>query len=470
MRFRSAVRTLASLFPATARLVAEWDELRYRCAALENRCRHLEAAKGESDRPIMERARQHFALGTAAAAGLPDPGARWHVYAQRTRAFMGRFREPAEAILFAQESASHGGFETRDKTALLPQLAAAEEARLADAYPEFADSLSLWAESIYADPQTTATYNGRPISAPMYLTVSYCLLCLNRLPQAPDVVCEIGGGYGGPARLWMTHPIRRPSQYIIVDLPESLFFSELYLVKHFGAEQVFYVCDRSPMTARRIAKTPILICPNGYIDMLSPVAIELTINTNSLQEMPEAYVDFFMDWLDRQDCRFFFSNNFALQDVRVLRESMNTWSPRMRAMWKTVLLEHSADVSGEGRPTQTALYEKSPHDVPERRARAAEAAGHLLAKPLDSQSLATLLDLVRLSMDEAAVLSLLRKIRAECSFTPKEAWYLVTWLSEHGASVDQGEVKALKKALGVLHPPALVLPGAATPGKGPARR
>ena len=436
--------------------MARLDKMKQRCAALEERCRHLEMAKGESDRPLMERARQHLVLASAApaAANLPDPGARWNAYSERTGEFVARFTDPLEAIRFAQDVSCHGGFETRLQKALVPALAAAEEERLARDFPSFAGTLGLWAESIYADPDTTAHYNDRPVSAPMYETMSYCLFCLDRLPKAPNVVCEIGGGYGGPARLWLTNPIHRPSQYIIVDLPESLFFSELYLAKHFGADQVFYVGDRSAATAKRLARSPVVLCPNAYIDMLAPVAIDLVINTNSLQEMPEAYVDFFMDWLDRQDCCFFISINFALQDLRVLRESMNTWSPRMGRVWKTLFLTHASDPE-TGRPSQMGLYEKSPHDLLERQAAAAKTLDELFSTPLNSHTLATLLDLIRLSMNETAILSLLRKISAEHGFIPKEAWYLVTWLVDDGdrafLAANQDEIEAVKKRLDGLH-------------------
>ena len=67
-RFRSIVRRLALLLPPIARLLAEWDELHRRYAAAEERCRHLEMAKGESDRPLMEQARQHLALASAPLA------------------------------------------------------------------------------------------------------------------------------------------------------------------------------------------------------------------------------------------------------------------------------------------------------------------------------------------------------------------------------------------------------------------
>jgi hypothetical protein len=170
--------------------------------------------------------------------------------------------------------------------------------------------------------------------------------------------------------------------------------------------------------------------------------------------MPETYVDFFMDWLDRQECSFFISINFALQDLRVLRESMNTWSPRMRPVWKTLSLAHSSDPKGE-RSNQIALYEKSPHDLLERQTAAANTFSELLSTPLDDDSLARLLDLIRLAMNETAILSLLRKICAEYRFMPKEAWYLVTWLIDHGdrafLAANQDEIETLEKRLDGLH-------------------
>jgi putative sugar O-methyltransferase len=403
----------------------------------------------------MERARQHFAVASTGLvqADLPDLGPRWGTYATEMRAFIPRCTGAIEAILFAQDG-RFGYFESRPDAARLPPLVAAAEQKLARRFPSFAATLNLWAESIYSHPDTTVHYNGRPVSLPLYDLMSYCLLCLDRLRRAPDVVCEIGGGYGAPARLWLTNPVHRPSRYIIVDFPESLFSAELYLVKHFGSDNVFFVLDRSVETAQRIAGSPIVLCPNSHLDMLAPVHMDLVVNTHSMQEMPEAYVDFFMDWLDRQDCEAFFSHNYAVQDLRNLHESMNTWSPRMRPLWTTTYLAHTEDPE-HGRPVQQALYEKSPEDMPERQAAAAAALTERLAEPFDGAALPALLDLVRLNMNGPAILSLLRKVRAGHVFVPKEALYLVTWLVDYAdrafLAAHQKEIQALKKEFDALN-------------------
>ena len=97
------------------------------------------------------------------------------------------------------------------------------------------------------------------------------------------------------------------------------------------------------------------------------------------------------------------------------------------------------------------LYEKSPHDLVERQAGAAKTLTECLSTPLNGHTLATMIDLLRLSMNETAILSLLRKIRAEHPFTPKEASYLVTWLADHGDRAflvaHRDEIETVKKEL-----------------------
>lgn len=414
MFVRRLIRKSAVLFPPAAALVREWDDMR-------RRVRHLEAIASESH--AVDQARRHFAAAVAQSRDLPDAGDRWSEYSAIARAAMGKLISPLEAIRFAQDPSTHNGFEVRDKRAVLADLAEEQENTLRREFPQYAATLPQWSESIYADPASMIEHRGRLVSSPMYLLTRFAMRCLERC--RPETVCEIGGGYGAPARLWLTNPIHRPAKYVIVDLPESLFFAELYLGMHFGVEEVCYVADRSPATAERIARARIVLCPNGLIDMLEPVHFDLVVNTNSMQEMSEAYIDFFMAWLDRQPCKLFFSSNYALQDARDLRESRNLWSPRPSRQWKTVSLEHNPDA---GYPSNSAFYEKSPDDVAERIEDARVRFLELHEQPLTPQRLASMIDLVRLEMDRWFIGQLLVKVRAEVPFLPKEALYLEAYL------------------------------------------
>lgn len=418
---RKVVRSLAGLFPPTASLLQRWDAFRIH----QRRIERIEVFSSAA----LRGARDHLRRAVEASSRLPDAGSRWAEYSAISRKAIEGFTSTEEAILFAQDPATHNGFEARAKRHLLQEIGAREENSLRSAFPQYAHLVTDFSESPYSDPQSTAEYNGRLVSSSMYLLATYCLFCLDALPRLPNVVCEIGGGTGAPARTWLTNPIHRPVKYIIVDLPESLFFSEMYLTKHFGVENVFYVCDRSEATTRSIESAQIVLCPNAFLDMLAPIAIDLAINTNSLQEMSEEYVDFFMGWLDRQDCQYFFSSNYALQDIRDLRESMNTWSPRMSPLWKTRFLKLFPDPDCI-RPTARALYEKSPNDVSQRKQEAAQKIEELLSVPLNGESLLCLLDAVRLGMEKEHISDLVRKAAAEYPIEAKEMVYLSSWLRD----------------------------------------
>ena len=64
--------------------------------------------------------------------------------------------------------------------------------------------------------------------------------CATRIAKL-DQICEIGGGFGAPARLFLTNGYRRPRSYVIADLPESLFFAECFLRATLGNDRVRYV-------------------------------------------------------------------------------------------------------------------------------------------------------------------------------------------------------------------------------------
>jgi hypothetical protein len=52
-----------------------------------------------------------------------------------------------------------------------------------------------------------------------------------------------------------------------------------------------------------------------------------------MQEMTDAWVDWYMAFLDRQPCRFFYSSNFFTNPLASMKEGHNSWSPRPSAQW-----------------------------------------------------------------------------------------------------------------------------------------
>jgi putative sugar O-methyltransferase len=280
-------------------------------------------------------ARGHFADAlNSTDDGLPDPGPRWGTIADWCREKIPTFETVEQAVHFAQDPLHHGGFELRQAGDALEQWATESEAWLAARFPDVAAHLSSFCEPEISLPSTTTIKNGRRVSGPMYQHVRFFLDCATRIP-AMNAVCEIGGGFGAPARLALTNSYRRPDIYTIVDLPESLFFAEVYLSATLGAECVSYFSDRPLKAARR----GVTLCPVSRLTALAPLHFDLAINTWSMQEMTDDYVSFYRDWLVRQAPDHFYSWNYFLQPAAALAESANLFAPRLPAGWNITLSE-----------------------------------------------------------------------------------------------------------------------------------
>jgi hypothetical protein len=108
--------------------------------------------------------------------------------------------------------------------------------------------------------------------------------------QGQKTVLEIGGGYGAFARTIMgANP---KIKYVMVDIPETLFFAEVFLRHSFPDKTFGYlVKDEYPEDC------DILFVPVGLERRLNHRAFDLAINTNSLGEMPRHIAKRWIDWL-----------------------------------------------------------------------------------------------------------------------------------------------------------------------------
>ena len=91
-------------------------------------------------------------------------------------------------------------------------------------------------ESHFTSPKLTYIQNGRCISTMYFWHLAICFRIQEMLKKLNvsrgGRVLEIGGGFGGLARLYKLYD---PSvQYIIFDIPEALFFSYIYAASNFS--------------------------------------------------------------------------------------------------------------------------------------------------------------------------------------------------------------------------------------------
>jgi hypothetical protein len=117
--------------------------------------------------------------------------------------------------------------------------------------------------------------------------------CLARrgvdLNGAPAIL-EIGGGYGSLARTICG--LNRNARYVLVDLPETLFFAELFLRHSFPDKPIAYADESGwPSDAE------IVLVPVGLRRLLTGQQFDLAINTNSFGEMTREDAKDWIGWL-----------------------------------------------------------------------------------------------------------------------------------------------------------------------------
>ena len=122
--------------------------------------------------------------------------------------------------------------------------------------------------------------------------------------DGPRTVLEIGGGYGGLARLCMD--FNPATAYVILDLAETLFFSAVNLTNAFGADRVV-LCDRSgPPPSAEPGR--FYLVPQSRHELVRPMRFDLAINQQSMQEMNQQQVSHYCDILAATTGQFYTCN------------------------------------------------------------------------------------------------------------------------------------------------------------------
>jgi hypothetical protein len=223
----------------------------------------------------------------------------------------------------------------------------------------------------------------------------------------PRTICDIGGGTGSTARCWLTNSAHRPDLVVIVDIPETLVYSEALLRSELGDSQVQYLASPTCTPMR----SGVILCPIANIRRLENISFDLVTNTTSMQEMTDEWVDWYMDWIDRQPCCFFWSANHFANGISNMREGHNSWSPRPSPRWQLVY----SKIHLGPRNSARMLFQKEANAVPVEQATVA-------SKGLDAWL--AHLELARCRRDEQSLRRALEFASSNLPFMPKETWQL----------------------------------------------
>jgi putative sugar O-methyltransferase len=367
--------------------------------------------------------KRHLEAALADRSTVPPLGSRWQPQVDKIRSAIPSLTSARQALHFAQREIT---FDHRASVQSEVPYLPIYEREVKWEFPWFAEALDKLSDNPEGTNESLTPDRGRLISNVLFYHARILFECLSNV-DAPDTVLEIGGGYGAVTRLWLTNPLHRPRLCIIVDAPECLFFAETALRGEF-AGRVAYAGEEC------VFNPSILLVPLTRIDVLRAQPIDLLLNTGSMQEMTDEWIDFYMEWLDEYSPCWFYSLNYIAQPIDLLGESRNLWAPRPGPSWAARLLLLNPAllrIQSAGRDWLSAIYE---HET----APAALDRGYrwLQSMRMSRATYVHWLDAVRRTNDPLLMLDLLRRVQAELRFWPKETLWIAQKLLETERRVD----------------------------------
>lgn len=397
--------------------------------------------------PIVQKAKEHLLIKSQNNIQLPDISGRWNHYLSKTRNGISNMKTIDSVIETAQVGIGFDHRGTADPEHLL-----SFENFLIQEFPHFAKFIPSISETSCSLQLSLYFLNGRYVSNMLYYHMRYVLQCLTY--ATPKNICEIGAGYGGAVRIWMENPIHNPNIYVMIDFPEMLFFAEVFLKASLNASNidVLHISEIENKPFDEISKKTIILCPIESISLLDNQPIDLVINTGSLQEMTEEYCDFWMDWLDHSQAKYFYSLNYFAMPINYFAEGANAYSPNLSNKW--IMCHRQADPLNIFYPNRhwADLFAKRSSDkikINDLRAQ----YDSLLNSSLTYQTFLDLMDIIRLTHNQEMIWSLISHIMTKnpnirnlsqdvlmsrimnstkMNYIPKEAYYLVKLLKKIG--------------------------------------
>lgn len=195
--------------------------------------------------------------------------------------------------------------------------------RVVDWYIDYLRSRGIYLTELGPDLQESPHSNslncvfrdGRLLSPDFLRSLVFCLeiqkFCT--IPAGKFNVLEIGAGYGALARtLKLSFP---QSSYVIIDIPESLYFSAAFLRLNFPDCKSCLVSDLSCLSGP-VNDFDFVFVPTLLADQLIGNDFELFCNTASLGEMKNSVIHYWMDFVqNRVAVKYFFGLNRFLNTV-----------------------------------------------------------------------------------------------------------------------------------------------------------
>jgi len=415
--------------------------------------------RGKSiDSIILLKANENLSIANSITTSMPGLGSRWADYTVWAQRDIKKFKTVVEATRFAQVQM---GFECRMLPPQGKKMIEDQLASIKSIYPAFIDALKTCCEtslSLQSDPSPVIAKDGSLYTTSQLLVAGHMFYIIDQLDGIPETVLEIGGGYGTPARCWLTTDIGSLRQYVILDVPESLFFAEVFLKAHFGLDNIVNLVE--PNSLDRAQKAKIVLCPLQLIGDLKNMSFDVALNSGSMQEMTDDWIELYMSFLSSMDIKYFYSVNYFLQPIDNMNESMNLWSPRLDNKW--TLTDFNFGVSSfeaGNRNILNAFYKRQKaseiniSSIEDRIRLLEQRNPSDILNEQDGAALTIIMDAFRLGLPIDHVLRVARTLARKFPFMVKELKFLVNYLLSDAVVLepsDEEEMIELRQELNRL--------------------
>ena len=216
-------------------------------------------------------------------------------------------------------------------------------------------------ESANVEAARRKTIVGRELSSDFLNRIMWLERVSQTVPvlEKPLVVMELGGGYGALVR---AIKLRNPgARFILVDIPESLFFQEIFLRNAFPDAGFQYLGDFAEVPA---PTSDFVFVPNKMLDGLKGFPVDLFVNTNALGEMPNPIVQGWFDFLQghiQADYCFtlnrFLNRNSTMENI--WRKEHNNCNMCFDPLWE--ILDWEVDPPYERCPIGQTIFTRNLH-------------------------------------------------------------------------------------------------------------
>lgn len=168
-------------------------------------------------------------------------------------------------------------------------------------------------ESQFWSQYKAVIYNNERYSIDLLRNTAY-LFEIKRhcqLNKKPTIV-ELGSGCGALARI-ITNDIE--ASYVLVDIPESLYFAYLFISLNFPHKKCLWVIYPE-FDMNNLDKYDYVFLPTVFSDLLENVSVDLFINTCSLGEMDNKCIRYWFDVIqNKMKVKYLFSVNRYLNTM-----------------------------------------------------------------------------------------------------------------------------------------------------------